>query len=58
MVRGIITYVPPNVMAELNAIIARKNITGRKRKAQAFKEMAKYSKIGREAENIFTLRFN
>ena len=57
MVKGQMVYAPPNVIMELETIITRKNLTGRKRKAVAFREMVKYSKVGREAENILTLRF-
>jgi hypothetical protein len=52
--KGQITYVPPSVFEELVLIQNRKKL---KKKADAFKEMAKYSRVGREAEDILRLRF-
>jgi len=52
--RGMYLYVPKSAVEELNKIMEFKNLG----KAPAFKEMASYSKVGREAENILKLRFN
>lgn len=54
MATGRITYVPPSVFDELRAIQLKKKC---KRRSDAFKEMAKYSQVGREAEDILRLRF-
>jgi hypothetical protein len=48
--KGRIIYVPPSVIEELDCIQRRKKL---KRKADALKEMVKYSKAGREIERVF-----
>ena len=52
--KGRVTYVPPSVFDELDEIQIEDKV---KKKADAFKEMAKYSKVGREARKILRLRF-
>lgn len=54
MAKGKYSYVPPSVFEELSQIRLEDNL---KRDADAFKEMAKYSRVGREAKKILTLRF-
>jgi hypothetical protein len=54
MAKGIVSYVPPSVNEELQIILTRKKL---RRRADAFKEMVRYSKVGREAEDILNLRF-
>jgi hypothetical protein len=54
MAKGRIVYVPPSVFDELGAIRNEDNLDCN---ADAFKEMAKYSRVGREAKKILRLRF-
>lgn len=54
MAKGRIVYVPPSVFDELVEIKGEDKLESN---ADAFKEMAKYSKVGREAKKIFSLRF-
>lgn len=55
MGKGKVTYVPGEVFKELEKIKTRKNL---KSKSDAFNEMVKYSRVGREAESILTLKFS
>lgn len=52
--KGRVTYVPPSVFDELDEIRLEDKLG---KNADAFKEMVKYSKVGREAKRIFRLRF-
>ena len=52
--KGRVVYVPPNVFEELNCIKADEKLNSN---ADAFREMVKFSRVGREAKRIFTLRF-
>lgn len=54
MAKGRITYVPPSVFDELDQIREEDNL---EHNADAFKEMAKYSRVGREAKKILRLKF-
>lgn len=54
MAKGIITYVPPSVIEELDVIRQRKKMAKR---ADAFRALVSYSRVGREAEDILSLRF-
>lgn len=52
--KGRMIYVPPIVLDELFKI---KQEEGIGKNAKAFDKMVSYSKVGREAKKIFTLRF-
>ena len=52
--KGRVVYVPPNVFDELDSIKRDESICST---ADAFREMVKFSRVGREAKKIFTLRF-
>lgn len=54
MAKGRIVYVPPSVFDELGEIREEDKLESN---ADAFKEMAKYSRVGREAKKILRLRF-
>jgi hypothetical protein len=54
MAEGRITYVPKNVLDELEDIMREKEI---RKKSKGFDEMTRFAKVGREAERIFRLRF-
>lgn len=54
MARGRNTYVPKIVFEELEQIRLEDEIG---KNADAFSEMVKYSRVGREAKKIFRLRF-
>ena len=49
MIRGRKKYVPPNVLEELNFIKADENLI---KDSDAFRQMAGYSKVGREFKKI------
>jgi hypothetical protein len=51
--RGRMVYVPLNALEELQSIVEQQG----KSRAEAFLEMVKYSRVGREAENILKLDF-
>ena len=52
--RGCMTYIPKELLVEVQAIQQRLNI---RKRSKAFIELVKYSRVGREAENILKLRF-
>lgn len=52
--KGRMIYVPHNVLDEADMIMQSKEI---KQRSDALREMAKYSKVGREAEQILKLDF-
>jgi len=52
--KGRMIYVPPIVLEEIFTI---KQEEGIDKNSLAFDKMVKYSKVGREAKRIFTLRF-
>lgn len=52
--KGRMIYVPPRVVDELEEIKQEDQLT---KNAKAFDEMVKYSRVGREAKRLFTLRF-
>jgi len=52
--KGKIMYVPPVVLTELNDIMRENKVPN---KADAFKEMTKYARVGRETERLMRLDF-
>lgn len=52
--KGRMIYVPPVVLDEVELIQQSKNIDQR---SDAFNELVKYSRVGREAEQIMRLDF-
>lgn len=47
-------YVPPAVLTELDDIMRENSVPS---KADAFKELTKYARVGREAERMMKLDF-
>jgi len=52
--QGKMIYVPYNILDEADLIMESKEI---KQRSDALRKMADYSKVGREAEQIFNLDF-
>jgi len=52
--KGKMQYIPPVIIVELDDIMRENKLNN---KAQAFKEMAKYTRVGREAERLIKLDF-
>lgn len=53
--KGRICYVPPAVVIELEDIKREDNLTSQ---ADAFKELTKYARVGREAKRMMKLDFS
>jgi len=54
MAKGKMIYVPPSVMDEVRSIQKEDK---EKQRADAFRKMVKYSKVGREAKRILRFRW-
>ena len=52
--RGRMVYIPPNLLDEAEDIMREKGLNKR---TDAFKDLTKYAKVGREAERIYKLDF-
>jgi hypothetical protein len=52
MIKGKMQYIPANVFKELENIKAQNNIN---KNAEAFKNMAEFSELGREVKNMMKL---
>lgn len=52
--KGKVMYVPPAVIVELDDIMRENNVFNR---ADAFKDLTKYARVGREAERLMKLDF-
>ena len=53
--KGRMVYVPPCILDEADLIMKAKNLNGR---SEALRQIAKYSQVGREAEQILKFDFN
>lgn len=53
--KGRMQYIPPVILVELNDIMRENRLEN---KSQAFKEMAKYTRVGRELERMARLDFS
>lgn len=54
MAKGRLLYVPGCMVEELDEVMKQTQL---KKKSKALVELAKYSRVGREAEKIIKLRF-
>lgn len=52
--KGRMGYLPPAILVELDDIMRENRLEN---KSQAFKELVKYARVGREAERIIRLDF-
>ena len=53
--KGRMVYVPHSILDEADVIM---NMKGHKKRVNAFDDLAKYAKVGIEAERIYKLDFN
>lgn len=51
--RGRMKYIPKDILEELNVIKLNKNL----KDSEAFREMKKYSSVGREVERLMNFGF-